>query len=245
MGSLLFKPPNVDDINDKSVIKIATLWSTSLQHCEAPTLLVTKTVSIFYDILNTTILDNSNNSYNISFLELLQEYRNANLEYLSTIIGATEGVNFLFSTVLYQVQETALAILNETTPQYYITETEGVWITTEEYQTFYNYIQSFYRTLEGIVQSVNIWDEFENFKLGVEKYQVAYDILYNPDRLREFINQQSRAHNISALDVEASLTINPNLKQHIQQYVSQYGWPDNFIFDGSKMAEILINLGIV
>tara|TARA_B100000424_G_C22933678_1_gene496723 strand:- start:1665 stop:2279 length:615 start_codon:yes stop_codon:yes gene_type:complete len=204
---------------------------------------MTKTVNTFYNLINDHVLDSSDNGHGISYLELLQQYRDGNLTYLSGIISVV-GTNY-FSIILEQISNSALAALNQTESVYYTNETNGIYITNDEYTTLMNYIDSLNKTLEGIMQSLALYEEYELFKAAVETYQVAYDTLYDPDKLREFINQQASIRSISALDIETSLSVNPNLKPHIQEYVTLYGWPTNFIFDSSKMAGILINMGLV
>ena len=144
-----------------------------------------------------------------------------------------------------KISDSALASYNKTTQTYFIEETTCVFISSEEYETFMNYIRTLHRTLEGILQSISLYNEFETFKVACEAYHVSHEILYDPEKLRKFIDELSNNRSISGLDVEAALTVQPSLKIHIQAYMDQHGWPENFIFDSNKMARILVDLGLV
>tara|TARA_Y100000816_G_C25917937_1_gene478712 strand:- start:70 stop:816 length:747 start_codon:yes stop_codon:yes gene_type:complete len=201
------------------------------------------TTTIFYELLNNTVLDNSDNVFNMTFLEFLERYRNADLEYLSTLYNPLDPNPYAIALV--HLRECSDVALNGGSPPHFFNDLEGVTLSTNQHYIYNNHLTTLFKTLEGITESLELYKEFELFKVSVETYQVAYETLNDPVKLSAFIEEQSKARSLSALDVETSLNVNPNLKPHIQRYVELYGWPENFIFDSEKMANILINLGIV
>ena len=146
------------------------------------------TSTVFYELLNSQVLDNSANSFNLTFLEFLERYRNGDLEFLSTLYNPLDPNPY--SITLTQLRACSDAALNASSQPYFATELEGVMLEEDQYNIFNNYLTTLFKTLEGVTESIELYKEFELFKVSVETYQIAYDTLNDPVKLASFIEEQ-------------------------------------------------------
>ena len=142
---------------------------------------------------------------------------------------------------LGKINECAIAAKNRSEQLYFKDKTEGVYISNEEYNILHNYITSLHRTIDGIANGINMYNNFIILQSTVAKYKISYDILNDTSKLIDFIKSRNDERTLSGLDVTTTLTVDPQLHSHIEKYISLYGWPDNFVFDSDLMAPILVD----
>ena len=242
VGSIMFEPSDalVDNVDSNLIISI---WSKAPENLPLPSIDITvkKTITVFYDLINENVLDNSNNEAKLSLLDVIQLYRNGKFESLINIFSST---NNSYSIMLGIINDTAIAAKNKTEQIYFKDKTEGVYISTQEYNIFNNYISSLHKTIDGIINGIDLYNNFTALQANVAIHKISYDILNDTSKLIEFIKSKNKHRVLSGLDVITTLNIDPKLHSHIEKYVSLYGWPDNFIFDSELMASILVDQNI-
>tara|TARA_Y100000741_G_scaffold61908_1_gene43707 strand:+ start:3258 stop:6131 length:2874 start_codon:yes stop_codon:yes gene_type:complete len=239
LGSIMFEPSD-GLVNNADSNLVISIWSTAPENVDLPSIDITvkKTITIFYDLLNEMVLDFSNNTIQLSLLDAIKLYREANFDSLINVFGTT---NNNYSLELGKVRESALAALTKSEQLYFKDKTEGVYISVEEYNILNNYISSLYKTIDGITNGISIYKNFITLQETVAAHKISYDILNDTTKLVEFIQSKNDNTSLSGLDVTTTLTVDPQLQSHIQTYISLYGWPDNFVFDSDLMAQILLD----
>tara|TARA_Y100000389_G_C17467506_1_gene526974 strand:+ start:3318 stop:6242 length:2925 start_codon:yes stop_codon:yes gene_type:complete len=235
LGSIMFD----EVVNSGDNNPVISVWTTAPENVRIPSIDVSveKTITIFYDLLNQTVL-NSSNELQLSLSDSIKLYRDASFQSILDIFTST---NNHFSLALGKVRESAYAALTNDTQLYFADKTYGICITTEEYNILNNYISSLHKTVDGITNSIRMYNDFMALRASIVAYKISYDILNDTTKLYEFIKSKQDKNSLSGLNVTTTLTVNPKLQSHIQMYVSLYGWPDDFIFDSDLMAQILVN----
>ena len=213
----------------------------------------TNNIDVFYTLMNNEFLDNSSNSYNTSFTELLQYYREANLIYLleNFMDKLTEQNEFYYKT-LNEIEETINLVndnnITETNNIYFENYNQrliGINITHEEYIQFKQFIEIYYNLLDIIKQSIRIYQSFLTFQETNIKYTEAHNILSDDVSLNTVFKNNMKSKNIHNLNVKTKLKIVPKIHNYIKAYVLENDWPTNGIFDNEKMSKIIVEEEVV
>ena len=203
--------------------------------------------------MNNEFLDNSSNSYNTSFTELLQYYREANLVYLleSFMDKLTEQNEFYYKT-LNEIEDTiSLAYTDSITEanniyfKSYNQQLIGINITHEEYIRFKQFIDIYYNLLDIIKQSIRIYQSFLTFQETNTKYTEAHNTLSNNVSLNAAFKNNMKSKNINNLNVKTKLKIVPKINNYMKAYVLENDWPTNGIFDNEKMSKVIVEQEVV
>ena len=209
----------------------------------------TDNINIFYKLIHNEFLDNSYNLYNVSFLDILDFYKNANLDNLVNYFNDFTQKNEFFYEKLKELDVIIdLASTGSITTENnnYVKETQyqqlmNISITLEEYYQIKNFISLYIQVLHIIKLSIRIYKRFLVFQETNSKYKNAHDILYNDSSLNDFVVNSIKSNNIENLNVKSKLSIRPKLDPYIKEYVLMHGWPSNGVFDNDLMSNIIIN----
>lgn len=267
LGSLIFRPPDDSDTsskkklgslvfrryengksnkNDANKKLLCSFWKEGTDNRTSSIVKMESTCGVFtlYQLLNDELLNNNNNIYNLSFMDLLQQFKQGELKKISEMFTTVAHNNEFYSETLEIIKKKAEYALdnvnlyeNDNSNNLYI---DNLTITKEEYSTFNNYVETYFKTLNTIKKSVQIYIEFEAFKYSASKYATADAILHNDLSLNEYISN-IKSNKINNLNVEANLNITPKLDPYIKEYVNIHGWPSDGLFDSELMSKIIIN----
>ena len=155
----------------------------------------TDNINIFYKLIHNEFLDNSYNLYNVSFLDILDFYKNANLDNLVNYFNDFTQKNEFFYEKLKELDVIIdLASTGSITTENnnYVKETQyqqlmNISITLEEYYQIKNFISLYIQVLHIIKLSIRIYKRFLVFQETNSKYKNAHDILYNDSSLNDFV----------------------------------------------------------
>tara|TARA_Y100000389_G_scaffold141205_1_gene139052 strand:- start:1581 stop:2423 length:843 start_codon:yes stop_codon:yes gene_type:complete len=204
----------------------------------------------FFKLIHNEFLDNSNNSYKKSFLEVLDHYKDANLGSLLSLFDELTKRNEFFYKKLKEIESTIdLALTNSISTENndFAKKDQyqgliGLGITLEEYYQMKNFLTIYYESLHIIKQSVHIYKNFLVFQETNRKYKEAHDILYNNDvSLNAFFIKTMKSNVIEDLNVTTKLSVRPKMDPYIKEYVFTHGWPSDGVFDNDLMSNIIIN----
>lgn len=242
LGSLIFRPSK--DNNNKTEKQVLfSFWGENSYNTSINTIRMKskEDITTLYDLLNNTFLNNKNNIYNLTFIELLETFKQGKLKNISELFDNVTQNNEFYSETLEHIKNMAVMALNNQTIDYSNNEIQKYpIISKEEYNTFTNYLQTYFKTLNIIKKSVQLYLDFELFKNAAVKYTNAHNILYNDISLNLYITN-AESKNIKNLNIESKLNITPKLNPYIKKYVNLYGWPIDNIFDSELMSKIIIN----
>ncbi len=234
LGSLIYLPRthNSDASNNNSSV-LCSFWGN--ENNNNISLKTTKKgVYVLYELLDSSLFEPVGG---VSFMEIMTKYSAYNLDFLSTTINMELLDSFAVS--LNNIQSAAKSALLKKPPQHYLNEIRDLELTQEEFATFINHLQTYYKILDSVTKSISIYKEYMALKEAAQSYEIAYDILYNPVLLEEYLNDLNKVRPIQSLDMKTSLSISPKLKPVIRTYVEFYGWPEKGAFDNEKMGKII------
>ena len=209
----------------------------------------TDNLNILYKLLHNEFLDNSYNSYSVSFLDILEYYKNANLDNLLNYFDDFTQKNEFFYEKLKEIDNIIdLASTGSITTENnnYADEDQyqallGIGITLEEYYQIKNFVSMYIQSLHIIKQSIRIYKKFLVFQETNTKYEEAHNILHNDSSLNDFVVDSMKSKTVDNLNVKTKLNIRPKLDPYIKKYVSIHGWPADGVFDNELMSNIIIN----
>jgi hypothetical protein len=159
-----------------------------------------------------------NSSIIVKIIKLYTEY--------NTNIKDVKNNTFGFSLTDYNDYKIALENLNRTLNNNCISKLIPI---------FLDILKSIYY---GSILASNYITEINN---GVE-YKLAYDILHDPQKLQEYLNEQSKI--FTALPPVNITAPKANLKPQYQIYISLYGLPPDLEFEPSKLTDIVNSINL-
>jgi hypothetical protein len=116
--------------------------------------------------------------------------------------------------------------------------------TVEQYKSFRKYISWAYKTLDGLIKSIEMWTRMNVLELT----HLDSQILEEPELLESYLNtlalEEKKKFNLFETD-NITLDIGGNrlnIKPKYAEYMNRYGWPEDGIFDAEKMAGIIKDL---
>ena len=233
LGSFVFTPYEKDENNTTQKI-LCSVCLIDVKDGSLPTdMKSTSGIYSLYKQLNDEFLDNSNNIHKMSFMDLLEKFKHGELKYINEQFDFISQNQDFYSQTLDNIQTKALFSSEASEPS------AAISITNEEYYIFNSYVDTYYKTLNIIKKSVQIYIDFEHFKTTASKYANADAILHNDLSLNNYI-ANAKYNRVDNLDVEAQLNITPKLDPYIKEYVTMHGWPPDGIFDSELMSKIIV-----
>jgi hypothetical protein len=109
---------------------------------------------------------------------------------------------------------------------------------------FIRYRNSTFKTLDGLMQSITLYNKFEQSTIEVQRMST---ILSTRDNIIQYLNENSMMTSI-AFRTSQSVNLDLVLKPWYEQYLIQYGPPNDGVFQATLLAEIatnLINEGVI
>ena len=202
-------------------------------------------VGVLYTLINNEFLDNSDNTYNISFLELLDYYNSASFEYLllNFFDRLTKNDEF-YVEKLNEIYTTITKLRDRKTDEQNLFASYNLKelnITGDEYNQLNIFIGVYYDLLNVIKQSIRIYQRYILFQNTNIKYTEAHNILNNDASLNSFILTNMKSKPVNNLNVQTKLKTTPKLNPYIKAYVAEHnGWPSDGFFDSEKMSKIIV-----
>lgn len=93
-------------------------------------------------------------------------------------------------------------------------------------------------TFSGLYQSIIQYSQLVETTIQLSEAQALVDILKDPVRLQEYINEQKSQRALFA-DSHVQLQTVAQLKPEYAEYIRLYGFPTGGVFDMEKLANIL------
>ena len=93
-------------------------------------------------------------------------------------------------------------------------------------------------TFSGLYQSIIQYSQLVETTIQLSKAQALVDILKDPVRLQEYINEQKSQRALFA-ESHVQLQTVAQLKPEYAEYIRLYGFPTGGVFDMEKLANIL------
>lgn len=115
-------------------------------------------------------------------------------------------------------------------------------VSANKYRDYETIRMSSTSSLGGLYQSVLQYSELVDTKAKLEISREHESILYDPVKLREYINklnQNKRLFPDSNVKV-----VKATLKPEYAEYIKQYGFPEGGVFETDKLAGVLQKLGM-
>tara|TARA_Y100000389_G_scaffold4204_2_gene3984 strand:+ start:621 stop:1439 length:819 start_codon:yes stop_codon:yes gene_type:complete len=202
-------------------------------------------LGVLYTLINNEFLDNSDNAYNLSFLELLDYYYSASFEYLlvNFFDRLTKNDDFYIeklNEIYFTIKNLQDGKIDEQDhfASYNLNELN---ITGEEYNQINVFIGVYYDLLNVIKQSIRIYQRYILFQNTNIKYTEAHNILTNDASLNSFLLTNLNSKQVNNLNVQTKLKISPKLNPYIKAYVVDHGgWPSDGVFDSEKMSKVIV-----
>lgn len=113
--------------------------------------------------------------------------------------------------------------------------------------TFGAAMKSLYsNTLDGLSRALVQYNKYVEALVTIETLSQRVDILDDPDKLNEYIEQlNTSARNVELFDINPIQSIAPLIKAEYAEYIVRYGVPDDGIFESDKLYDIMKELKIV
>lgn len=100
--------------------------------------------------------------------------------------------------------------------------------------------------LNGLSRALIQYNQYINALITIETLNQKVEILDDPDKLNDYIEQMNRnVRDIELFDINPIQSIAPLLKPEYAEYVLRYGIPDDGLFDSDKLYQIMVELGLV
>ena len=242
LGKILYRPTAQGSTGNIDVIQI---WASASENVPLPSIdiTVTKSITIFYNLLDKYVLNYTENNTIKSLVDCIQLYRDTSFDSIQDIF-ITPSFEFIndnaFSLYLSHIENSADSAkpFGDKNPIYFSEDTKGVEISQEEYNILMNYINSLRRTIKGISNGIKHWKQTNDLMETIDTYKISYDILNDTAKLYQHIRDKN-PNNVPGLSTQLSLLETPELKDHVEQYYLRYGWPTDFVFDEILMAQII------
>jgi hypothetical protein len=116
--------------------------------------------------------------------------------------------------------------------------------TMEQYKSFRKYISWAYKTLDGLIKAIEMWNKLNTY----ESYGFDAEILNDKELLTDYLTacaEEERKKFAFLEEEEVGLNIGGDrlaIKPKYEEYRKRYGWPQDGIFDAEKMAGIIKDL---
>ncbi len=149
------------------------------------------------------------------------------------------------SSAIYEIKNDAFKSFLNTTPgaTCFIDMTEDA---INQYKSFKRYVSWGYKSLDGIIKGVRLYEEYTNLEVLNELYKLDNEILNNNEKLEAYLEevriQAKRQFALFDTKVEVDLVSQINIKPQYLEYFKRYGVPDNWQFDSEKLAIIIKDL---
>jgi len=134
------------------------------------------------------------------------------------------------------------------TPDYYSLLSIRIYALTKNKAKFPNFeaIREVFANLIITLQEAVTQNTILNIvKTERDVYKEGFDILYDPERLQEYLNSLNTQFISMFGDVEdVQLSVLADINPEYKEYISLYGFPENAVFDPVKLNEIIIRLGL-
>jgi hypothetical protein len=113
--------------------------------------------------------------------------------------------------------------------------------------TFGAAMKSLYsNALDGLSRAFVQYNKYVEALVTIETLSQRVDILDDPDKLNEYIEQlNTSARNVELFDINPIQSIAPLIKAEYAEYIARYGVPDDGIFESDKLYDIMTELDIV
>jgi len=248
LGKILYKPTSIEGINSNVNIDVIEIWASAPENIPLPSIdiTVTKSITIFYNLLDKYVLNYTKKNTAKSLMECIQLYRDSSFDIISDLFVITPSYEFntnnSFSTNISNIIQAATEAGPSGTnnPIYFSEETKGIQISQEEYNILINYTSSLQNTIEGISNGIKHWKQTNDLMVTINEYKVSYEILNDTAKLYQYIKNKTPNNFVSGLTTIPNLHVEPKLKEHVEQYYLRYGWPKDFVFDEMLMSQIIV-----
>lgn len=157
---------------------------------------------------------------------------------LSVIVNTINTLltNYSVGDIEYVIQN-----LNKTTYYNLTMKLAKIKLNATVYPEYENIRTSIEKTLQGLYKSIYVYLDLESTQRELANCKAKEAILYDVDKLKEYISSLSGSINLFP-DIEVT-SIGATLKPEIAEYIKLFGVPSNGIFETDKMAIALKNIG--
>lgn len=252
LGSIIYIPSGATTYNNDNSVVLYNLYSenSTIDSCSINwNKSDSNNVSVLYEIIHEFFLDGSNNGNDLTFLELLEKYKERDFDYLiesftltvienyiDTLKDIQALVNSLSDGLDKDTFDTSYAIFEP-----YKKSIVGLVITQEERDAISRYINLYYDKIDSINQSINIYTTFLSCQETYTTYKIANDIIQegNYSSLEDVLTNTMKSKQINSLNIKTTLKTKPQLVSTVESYVVNYGWPDDGVFESKRLVEII------
>ena len=93
--------------------------------------------------------------------------------------------------------------------------------------------------IDGLYRGAIILEDNENLQTTIANYE---SILNDPAKIIEYFNNRYKSNSLSELDATVQLNVVPIVLPQYSLYIERFGFPDNGIYESSKLSIILREL---
>tara|TARA_B100000927_G_C16474492_1_gene472843 strand:+ start:544 stop:4143 length:3600 start_codon:yes stop_codon:yes gene_type:complete len=149
------------------------------------------------------------------------------------------------SSTIYEIKNDAFKSFLNTTPgaTCFTDMTEDA---INQYKSFKRYVSWGYKSLDGIIKGVRLYEEYTNLEVLNELYKLDNEILNDNEKLEAYLEEvrieAKKQFTLFDTKVEVDLVSQINIKPQYLEYFKRHGVPDNWQFDSEKLAIIIKDL---